>query len=174
MICPHCGYALAPFENDCSRCQRVEQERARSSHFSGHLCCLAGAVSRRLGREHLRHGIQHAAAHCRAAVELGGVLPRLVLVLFHGSAGLALLILGLNVLLGYFNIVILPSGWYVPSALLALVLFGLHCHLACAVINLPGSGGVSPAAFRSSPPCSGRGPLAARAGSARPLCSSSS
>jgi len=49
---------------------------------------------------------------------------------FNGAAGLALLVLGLNALLAFFNIAILPSGWYVPSALLALVIFGLHCHLA--------------------------------------------
>ena len=49
--------------------------------------------------------------------------------LFHGLVVGTVGILGLNAALIYFSIVILPSGWYVPSALTALVIFGANCYL---------------------------------------------
>lgn len=146
MDCPKCGYSLNAFDKDCPRCRRIAAEDFAKSPIAVWPPTIAGqpapatppTVVFAAPMAPALDDSQDNTSGSEYGMPLevadrqwnwGAFFFGWLWCLFHGLIGTALLILGLNGVLVYFSIVILPSGWYVPSALTALVLFGTNCYL---------------------------------------------
>ena len=146
MDCPTCGYALAPLETKCSRCQRIAQEKFARSPAAIWPPAIGPAAAepplRPLPSRPLSPYLEDTSEHNSSGKERGCPLEIAELhwnwgaffcgwlwCFLNALPGLAVLVLAVGGLLTYFTFALLPQGYAIPSELVALVLFGLHCHL---------------------------------------------
>lgn len=143
MDCSKCGYALSAFEKDCPRCRRVAAEEFARSPASvwppavgpqdvavpapvppAFPAFSPSVVDNSSGEE--RGGPPEVEdLHWNWGAFFCGWLW----CFFHKTPGFAVLLIAAGLFLAAFNVFILPSGYALPSELMAVVVFGLCCYL---------------------------------------------
>ena len=148
MDCPQCGYALTPFDKECLRCKRAAAEAfARSpaavwppaigdqtpapppvppSYVAPPIRYEDDSAENTSGGEY-GTPLEVAELHWNWGAFFLGWLWCFA----NGQAGLGILLIAANCLLTFFNVTLLPIGpiGAIPSELMALVVFGIHCYL---------------------------------------------
>ena len=142
MDCPKCGYALTAFDKDCARCRAVA-----AAEFAGSPASVWPPAS---GPQTAPAPVYVPPAFSAPAREednssgeerggppeieglhwnWGAFFCGWLWCVFHRVFGLALLAVAAGLLIAFFSVFILPSGYALPSELMAVVLFGLCCYL---------------------------------------------
>lgn len=143
MDCPKCGYALSAFEKDCPRCRRIAAEAfARSPEAVwpppvGGQTVTPPSFVPPLSSAPVPEEEDNSSGEERGGPpeiedlrwNWGAFFCGWLWCFFHKNFGLGSLVVAAGVLLALFSVVILPSGYALPSELMALVLFGLTCYL---------------------------------------------
>lgn len=143
MDCSKCGYALGAFEKDCPRCRRVAAEefaRSPASVWPPAIGPQDAAVPMPVPPAFPAFSpsvVDNSSGEERGGppeVEdlhwnWGAFFCGWLWCFFHKTPGFAVLIILAGLFLAAFNLFILPSGYALPSELMALVLFGLCCYL---------------------------------------------
>lgn len=142
MDCPKCGYALTAFDKDCARCRAVAAEEFARSPASvwppaiGPAVVAAPAYVPPPYYPPVREEDNSSGEERGGPPEVEGLhwnwgafFCGWLWCLFHRAFGLAVLVIIVGLLGGLFNVFILPSGFALPSELMAVVLFGLCCYL---------------------------------------------
>ena len=145
MDCPKCGYALTAFDKDCARCRAVtaaEFARSPASVWPPAIGPQVAAVpvyvppppplfSAPVREEDNSSGEERGGPPEIEDLQWnwGAFFCGWLWCLFHKTFGLAALVILAGLLLALFTVFILPSGYALPSELMAVVLFGLCCYL---------------------------------------------
>lgn len=143
MDCPKCGYALSAFEKDCPRCRRIAAEAFARSPEAVWPPAIGGQAVTPPSFVPPPSPVPMPEEEDNSSGEERGGPPEIEALrwnwgaffcgwlwcFFHDNIGLGLLAVAASGLLIFFSVVILPSGYALPSELMALVLFGLSCYL---------------------------------------------
>ena len=142
MDCPKCGYALTAFDKDCARCRAVAADEFARSPASvwppaiGPAVVAAPAYVPPPYYPPVREEDNSSGEERGGPPEIeelhwnwGAFFCGWLWCLCHRTYGLAALVIVAGLLGGLFNVFILPSGFALPSELMAVVLFGLCCYL---------------------------------------------
>ena len=144
MDCPKCGYALTAFDKDCARCRAIAAGEFARSPAAIWPPAIGPAVAAAPPPMPVRYPAPVPQETDNSSGEERGGPPEVeglhwnwgaffcgwLWCLFHRTYGLAFGIIMAGLCLALFTVFILPAGYALPCELMALVLFGLCCHLA--------------------------------------------
>ncbi len=143
MDCPKCGYALTAFDKDCARCRAIAKDEFAKSPAAVWPPAIGPAVAAaptplpRLYPAPVPYEAENSSGEERGGPpeieglhwNWGAFFCGWLWCFFHRAYGMAVGIILAGLFLALFTVFILPAGYALPCELMALVVFGLCCHL---------------------------------------------